>query len=81
MLSRDHEPPRKRPKLPPAGDDVIGMISVPDAAPDCLAGVNFVITGTLESLQRHQAHTLIQQLTVRCARSAVRASEKCVRAV
>ncbi|XP_059621132.1 replication factor C subunit 1 [Phlebotomus argentipes] len=39
-----------------------GSKEVPEGAPDCLAGLSFIITGILESLQREEATQLIKDL-------------------
>ncbi|XWS57097.1 hypothetical protein CRYUN_Cryun09bG0142200 [Craigia yunnanensis] len=38
-----------------------GEKEVPEGAPDCLAGLTFVISGTLDSLEREQAEDLIKR--------------------
>ncbi|KAF9595445.1 hypothetical protein IFM89_000363 [Coptis chinensis] len=38
-----------------------GEKEVPDGAPDCLAGLTFVMTGTLDSLEREEAEVLIKR--------------------
>ncbi|XP_034941191.1 replication factor C subunit 1 [Chelonus insularis] len=38
-----------------------GSKEIPEGAPNCLAGLSFVITGVLESLEREQADELIKQ--------------------
>ncbi|KAK1288336.1 hypothetical protein QJS10_CPB19g01289 [Acorus calamus] len=38
-----------------------GQKEVPDGAPDCLAGLTFVISGTLDSLEREEAEDLIKR--------------------
>ncbi|KAF2299827.1 hypothetical protein GH714_003794 [Hevea brasiliensis] len=38
-----------------------GAEEVPEGAPDCLAGLTFVISGTLDSLEREEAEDLIKR--------------------
>ncbi|KAI3412462.1 Replication factor C subunit 1 [Psidium guajava] len=38
-----------------------GQKEVPEGAPDCLAGLTFVISGTLDSLEREEAEDLIKR--------------------
>ncbi|GJN92543.1 hypothetical protein Rhopal_005573-T1 [Rhodotorula paludigena] len=44
-----------------AGPSAPGSKEIPDAAPDCLAGLTFVFTGELESLSREQGQELVKR--------------------